>query len=556
MSVGLHINALLLQHERYINRVRPSVNLLLNPKVEEAAKVKAASPETKLIGRVTIPPGDGVVHGWYLDAGTAEGARAAGRRAAEYCLSQRVSQCDAWILNNEPPVKTIEQVKLLAEFDSEFARQMSRGGSRALIGAFSRGTPEVAALGGAAVLNAYIPALRVAHDVGAWLAIHQYGKYPLLHDAEFLALRWQRHILPYYRGQGVPIPQYVITECGYDLGSGVDAQNRDGWRTSPYAAHYKEYGEHLLQVAQEYAKDSACLGATLFCAGFAGWQSFTVDGELLDYLATLDWPKFGNVVAPVPAPIPTPTPPSGGTVSFISYTNPLSKHSSSREGRGIQYLILHTTESPVDVDEEETLRYLVQNERKVSIHDYLAQFPDGSMRLYNMVPYSKAAHHAGADTARLPNGYTGTEVNRRTIGLEIYRRVEQQVSAVLWEAAIDWAVARCRQYNLQVSQILSHAQVDPTRRSDPVGLNMTWFRDRVAQELGAVVQVPSPVAADRKLPLPEDESLEDLTTFLQKATYWAEEEVRQYNQRQFARASAIRLSLAKYLAKGRDRWQT
>lgn len=553
--MGLHINALLTQHLDFIGRVRPSVNLLLNPKAEEAEKVKARSPESKLIGRVTVPPGDGVVHGWIFDTGTAEGARAAGKRAAELCLAQRVPQCDAWIVNNEPPIKTFEQARLLAEFDSEFARQMSRGGSKACIGAFSRGTPEILMFGGGPILDAYSSALRVAYDVGAWLCFHQYGKFPLLHDAEYLALRWQRHILPYYRAKNVPIPRYVITEYGYDLGAGIDAQNRDGWRASPYSASPREYGQHLLHVATEYAKDSNCIGATLFCAGFAGWQSFAVDGELLDYMATLIWPKFGAVVAPIPVPQPT-LPPGGSTVTITNYAAPKSKHSSSREGRGIQYLILHTTESPLDVDEAETLNYLVQNERGVSIHDYLAKFPDGSIRLYGMVPYSRAAHHAGADTARLPNGYAGTEVNRRTIGIEVYRRKEQQVPAAVWEALIDWAVARCKQYNLQVSQILSHAQVDPTRRSDPVGLNMTWFRDRVAQELGALVQVPSPVVADRNLPLPENESIEDLSTFLQKAAYWAEEQERQYVARQFARASAIRISLAKYLAKGRDKWST
>lgn len=557
--MGLHINELKTQHLAFIGRVRPAVNLLLSPKREHALEIKARSPESKLIGRPYIKDGD--FHQSYLGAGTAEGARQAGKNAAQLCLDHRISEIDAWIVLNEPPVATIEQVRLLAEFDAEFARAMSRGGSKACIGAFSRGTPEIAELGGAAILNAYTPALRTAYDVGAWLAIHQYGKHPLLHDAEYLALRWQAYTLPYYRRQGVPIPRYVVTEYGLDLGVGIDPQNRDGWRATPYLDNPIEYGNQLLRLAQEYAKDPLCMGATVFCAGYMGWQSFAVDGELLDYLATLPWPKFG-VSAPAPVPVPAPTPkptpvtPGGSTVT-VEYKTHQSKHSSSREGRGVQYLVLHTTESPVKPKvstQQNTLDYLVENALKVSAHDYLAQFPDGSIRLYNMVPYSRAAHHAGADSARLPNGYAGAEVNRRTIGIEVYRRVDKPVPSVVWEALIDWAVARCKEYNLQVSQILSHAQVDPTRRSDPVGLNMVWFRDRVAQELGAVVQVPSP--KPERLPLPEDEKVDDLTTFLQKATYWSEEHQRQYIQRQFARASAIRESMPKLLAKGRDRWST
>lgn len=551
---GIHINELKTQHLSFIGRVRPAVNLLLNPKREHALEIKSRSQESKLIGRPYIKDGD--FHQSYLSAGTAEGARQAGKNAAQLCLDHRIPEIDAWIILNEPPVATIEQVRLLAEFDAEFARAMSRGSSKACIGAFSRGTPEIAEKGGAAILNAYTPALRTAYDVGAWLAIHQYGKYPLLQDAEYLALRWQAYTLPYYRRQGVPIPRYVITEFGLDLGIGVDPQDKDGWRATPYLDNPIEYVNQLLKLAQEYAKDPMCIGATIFCAGYIGWQSFAVDGDLLDYLATLNWPKFGvSVPAPIPVPVPVPTP--GGSAVTVEYKTHQSKHSRSREGRGVQYLILHTTESPVKPKvstQQNTLDYLVENDRAVSTHDYLAQFPDGSIRLYGMVPYSRAAHHAGADTARLPSGYAGTEVNLRTIGIEVYRRVDKPVPAIVWEALIDWAVARCKEYNLQVSQILSHAQVDPTRRSDPVGLNMVWFRDRVAQELGAVVQVPGP--KPERLPLPEDESLDDLTTFLQKATYWSEQEIREYVQRQFARASAIRISLAKYLALGRDKWGT
>lgn len=237
------------------------------------------------------------------------------------------------------------------------------------------------------------------------------------------------------------------------------------------------------------------------------------------------------------------------------YMTPLSKHSSSREGRGVQFLLIHTTESPVGIDEEETLKYLEKNDRGVSINDYLARFPDGP-RLYNMVPYSRAAHHAGGIeiakgvySSRLPNGYRGHEVNMRTIGLEIYRRVDQKVPAELVEAAIDWAVERCKQFNLQVSQVLGHGEVDPDRRSDPVGIDMDWFRDKVGERLGAMVQVPV-----SRPPLPEDEPLPNLKTALQKATYWAEEQERQYAARQFARASEIRQSMARLLAKIRDKW--
>lgn len=305
---GIHINNLLAQHLDYTGRARPAVNLLLNPKVEEAEKLKARSPESKLIGRPVLAGGDGEIHSWFLRPGTMEGAKAAGRRAAELCLSQGVPQCDAWLINNEPPVDTPERIRLLAEFDMEFARSMSKAGKRACIGTFSRGTPQIPREDGGAALGAYAPAMRAAYEVGAWLSFHAYGKFPLLHDAEYLALRWQRHILPWYRAQGVPIPRYVITECGVDLGTGIDAQNNDGWRDTPYRDDIAAYGRDLLTLMQEYAKDPACIGATVFCAGNRGWNSFVVDGPPLEHLATLPWPKFGTG-APIPIPTPVPVPP-------------------------------------------------------------------------------------------------------------------------------------------------------------------------------------------------------------------------------------------------------
>lgn len=560
---GFNINVLQGQHLDAIRAMRPAANLLLDPKREESDKVKAAHPSALLIGRPYIP--DSELHGWYLNGDPTQ----AGNHAASICLSHRQSNpaVDAWLLLNEPPVASIEQIARLALFDIAFARAMWSGGSRGCIGAFARGTPQIPSVDGGAALRAYMPALRVAEEIGALVAVHQYGFNPLMKEAEWNALRWQAHILPWLASQGLQRFEYVITETGCDLGTGrmENGQVADGWKHAfgDTQAGRESYAGQLFGLMQEYAKDYRCKGATIFCAGNQNrWDSFDVTGEMLSRLSAVRWPAIAAapIAPPVIPPKPVePQPPEGNKVTVSHYITPRSKHSSSREGRGIQYLILHTTESPVKPrvsTQQDTLDYLVENALKVSTNDYLAKFPDGSIRLYNMVPYSRAAHHAGADTSRLPNGFMGSEVNLRTIGLEVYRRVDQPVSSDVWEAAIDWAVARCQQYNLQVSQILSHAQVDPTRRSDPVGLNMVWFRDRVAEKLGALVQVPGPPVTPTRLPLPEDEATSDLSTFLQKATYWSEEQERQYVKREFARASAIRVSLAKLLAKGRDKWAT
>lgn len=556
--MGLHINELKTQHLVFIGRVRPAVNLLLNPKKEQAFEIKSRSPESKLIGRPYIRDGD--FHQSYLGAGTAEGARQAGKNAAQLCLDHRISEIDAWLILNEPPVATIEQVRLLAEFDAEFARAMSRGGSKACIGAFSRGTPEVAELGGAAILNAYTPTLRTAYDVGAWLAIHQYGKYPLLHEAEYLALRWQTHTLPYYRRQGVPIPRYVVTEFGLDLGIGIDPQDKDGWRATPYSANPIEYGNQLLRLAQEYAKDPDCLGATIFCAGYMGWQSFAVDGPLLDYLATLPWPRFG---VSVPAPTPQPAPKPEVPVSAIPAKPPIEWVASPNYENALapkSAIVWHHTGGSLQA----TLNHFLNSD--LSSHYIIAK----TGRIYQMVADDAVAYHAGY--SMMPDGREN--VNRFAYGFELENAgdgkdpyPEPQIAAAVALARHLVAKDRIPRSGNVTHELIRRLwkQKYPNRlgedgrivsyKNDPRGLDMTTVLNRVYAPLPVPVPTPKPGRA----PLPEDELLNPnltLKMFLEKATYWAEEELRQYADKKYLRASNIRASLAKLLAAGRDRWST
>lgn len=320
---GLHINALTNAHLGYIQQVRPGVNLLLSPKPEHVAAIKAASPNSLLIGRPYVKDSD--LHARYL-AGEQQ-ARDAAKWAADICLPAAASmpQVDAWLILNEPPVDAVRQVELLAIFDSEFAHLMRAEKRRACIGAFARGTPQVPQLDGGAALNAYRPALWAARETGAWLAIHEYGpKQPLSFEAEWHALRWQRRILPWLEANGIPVPQYVITETGLDRGTGALP---DGWRAMWELGGYGDdeqgraaYTKDLLWLVGEYARDARCLGACIYCAGDNGdarWHSFRVDGPILNYLARAAWPRFGSASAPtpvpvppvpIPAPQPTPTP--------------------------------------------------------------------------------------------------------------------------------------------------------------------------------------------------------------------------------------------------------
>jgi hypothetical protein len=196
--IGLNVNVLQGQHLEAIRTMRPAANLLLDPKAETSNAMKAAYPSAMLIGRPYIP--DSEVHGWYLSGDPVE----AGRRAAHICLNHHLSNpaVDAWVIVNEPPVASLEQIGKLAIFDASFARTMKSGGSRGCIGAFARGTPQIPTIDGGAALRAYMPALRAAEETGALVVFHQYGFNPLFKDAEWNVLRWQVHILPWLAKAG------------------------------------------------------------------------------------------------------------------------------------------------------------------------------------------------------------------------------------------------------------------------------------------------------------------------------------------------------------------
>lgn len=78
------------------------------------------------------------------------------------------------------------------------------------------------------------------------------------------------------------------------------------------------------------------------------------------------------------------------------------------------------------------------------------------------------------------NGYG--KYGNQTIGIEAYNDgvgepwPEVQVSA--------WAqgcAALCAHFGIPVDRVLGHKEVDPTRKVDPKGLDMGWFRQQVAK---------------------------------------------------------------------------
>jgi hypothetical protein len=339
--IGLHINSLQENHITAAGRLRGGTHIVLDCPAGGVARIKAASPGSRVIVRPFLRDQD--VHAWYLNGNPRE----AGRQAARHCLAQAGLNpgADGFVLLNEPPCDSVEQVARQAEFDIGFMEEMHSNGKRGCIGAFSLGNPKIASDDGGAMLRAYAPALRRAVELDAWLIVHTYwvalpargGTTAFgngwVHDPRYFAMRWDDIIFPWLKANGIPIPNYVRTEVGFDAGGafpfGYPRDKSVGWKTErPYGYGDDEqgaraYAADILWHTQKWATDPKCLGMCLYAAGSNGdpkWFSFLLDGFLLDLLSGMAFPKIGTAQAPAPAPTPGPsTPPTPPTTPPVQF---------------------------------------------------------------------------------------------------------------------------------------------------------------------------------------------------------------------------------------------
>jgi N-acetyl-anhydromuramyl-L-alanine amidase AmpD len=174
------------------------------------------------------------------------------------------------------------------------------------------------------------------------------------------------------------------------------------------------------------------------------------------------------------------SPPSQADAQFEVIDRP-SVYQDSRGGQKPRYVIVHTTESPVGVPAENTLRYLVgPNDRGVSVHELA--MPDG--KVYRLVPDDVLAHHACSSQVRFPDNTPWQFANHITWGIEGYqvagRAVSQEVLALMKMRI----AAACTRLGLDYTRVLGHREIDPNRKSDPVGVSsMDDFRASIRQLL-------------------------------------------------------------------------
>ncbi len=260
------------------------------------ADVRARSPETLIVGRVTLEQ---------LDLGQADTAAEA-HRAVEAVLplaldERRTGLVDAWEGFNEPVPSDQDQMRRLADLETDRVRLLADNGLRAVVGNFGAGQPPLE------WWPSFRPALEAAQAYGGYLGLHEYsaptiwfntnrapldfGSDPA--DEGWLTLRYRKVYRQFLIPWGLRLP-LLMTECGVD---GLVAERPGppgkGWKD--FADYWAELGmgqdaagnfvEQLAWYGSELQQDDYVLGAAIFAmTAFEEWESYQLQGAAAEIL--------------------------------------------------------------------------------------------------------------------------------------------------------------------------------------------------------------------------------------------------------------------------------
>ncbi|MEJ2210356.1 MAG: hypothetical protein P8129_15155, partial [Anaerolineae bacterium] len=257
-------------------------------------EIKARSPETLIVGRVTLGQ---------LDLSQADGGRALAeaRRAVDAIRplaldERRLGLVDAWEGHNEPVPGDVDQMRLLADVEAERVRLLAEDGLRAVVGNFGTGQPPLE------WWPAFRPALEAAAGHGGYLGLHEYAAPTMWYHTNvppldfsgspghegWLTLRYRKVYRQYLQPWGLNLP-LLITECGVD-GLVADRPGPPGRGWQDFAGYWADLGmgwdtpgnyvEQLAWYDRELQLDDYVRGAAIFAMTvFEEWRSYQLQGD-------------------------------------------------------------------------------------------------------------------------------------------------------------------------------------------------------------------------------------------------------------------------------------
>ena len=247
------------------------------------AEVKAASPETVTVGRLSVNPQD------YGGEPEAAAAALVAQQLPQLLQHPYVDYWEGW---NEPD-PNMDRMDWYARFEAERVRQLAQHGLRAAVGGFSAGVPELVEF------ELFVPAIEAAKANGGILTLHEYAApdltflygdplpgYPTYPDRGPLMFRYRWFYRDVLEPRGLVVP-LVISEAGIDgiLGNRPGPEGL-GWQD--FQAFWVDQGwgpdgqtaflNQLQWVDNEARQDNYVIGYALFTAGGGrAWDTYELD---------------------------------------------------------------------------------------------------------------------------------------------------------------------------------------------------------------------------------------------------------------------------------------
>ena len=247
------------------------------------AEVKAASPETVTVGRLSVNPQD------YGGEPEAAAAALVAQQLPQLLQHPYVDYWEGW---NEPD-PNMDRMDWYARYEAERVRQLAQHGLRAAVGGFSAGVPELVEF------ELFVPAIEAAKANGGILTLHEYAApdltflygdplpgYPTYPDRGPLMFRYRWFYRDVLEPRGLVVP-LVISEAGIDgiLGNRPGPEGL-GWQD--FQAFWVDQGwgpdgqtaflNQLQWVDNEARQDNYVIGYALFTAGGGrAWDTYELD---------------------------------------------------------------------------------------------------------------------------------------------------------------------------------------------------------------------------------------------------------------------------------------
>ncbi len=293
-KIGVHIERNINQLFDLLETQAVSAVTTLELDAGLAEQIKGTSPNTKLIGRLGSLPQANLASMEPFGE-----ARAFVDRLMPIAGDERRrATFDGWIAFNEPVASNADEMKRLAEFDSERTRLLAEQGIRSVIGNFGTGQPPLE------LWEHYLPAVQTAKDTGGWLGLHEYsaptiyylstrenqGRYPGVspEDTGWLTLRYRQVYNQFLKPANLAIP-LVFTELGVDglVANRPGPPDARGWQDFQRFWAENGYGlwgpgayvEQLVWYDEAMRQDDYVIGGCIYGLGTSNqWLSYDIQG--------------------------------------------------------------------------------------------------------------------------------------------------------------------------------------------------------------------------------------------------------------------------------------